>query len=240
MLLGHYWWHVIAAAGQVLVILWIVGLLNSPELLVTENLDCYGVVSHPRKKLPPLLHSELLAPVGQELTTAMMVGDQAKFLRGPPYGGSAGPSCLSQPMDAGGGVSLNCSSHSQEELLSPLEVVPSRARLACKRLIIAFQPLDLCHQGPGATLKASNFLSGYVGINKCRNPVSFGFHDVSAQSGEVGPSFYTAILLMSCGLLVLLSLVEIHEGVPEFHLLACVIQSLDNHMILCSFNHELL
>ncbi len=73
----------------------------------------------------------------------MMVGDQAKFLRGPLYGGSAGSSCLSQPTDAGGGVSLNCSSDSQEKLLSPLEAVPSRAGLASKRLIIAFQPLDL-------------------------------------------------------------------------------------------------
>ncbi len=128
----------------------------------------------------------------------MTLGDQAKFPRGPLYGGRAGPSCLSQPTDAGGGVSLNYSRHSQEKPLSPLEVMPSRAGLASKRLIIAFQSLYFCQQGPGATLKASTFLSGYVGVNKCRNPVLFGIHDVSAQSREVGPSFYTAILLMSC------------------------------------------
>ncbi len=38
--------------------------------------------------------------------TVTMVGEVAKLLHGPLHGGSAGPSCLSQLTDAGGGGQL--------------------------------------------------------------------------------------------------------------------------------------
>ncbi len=81
----------------------------------------------------------------------------------------------------------------QEELLSSFEIMCSTTWLASKKLIFAFQLFDFCHQGPRTILKMSNFLSIYVGVNNWRNPGPLGFYDVSERSGEVGPSFLSAI-----------------------------------------------